>query len=328
MWLYSALVMDIFHKEQIDSQCRICSKRLQKSKYSRECSKFSDLLNKAYDIEYDSKDEVCPKCFCAACYQRAKRICAAKDKGNHYESSVQVANWTPHSTDNCSTCDLINRQCQGGRPRKEQKKRGRPGAASTHMYWRTINSLGVQTFRATMPLTPSRFHTSSAMSIQDFQCPVCYNILDCPVQVSCGALLCGSCLVTCVEGNPDQCPCCGGDHNISPDSLRAPPDVVTKMLGSLAVECERPGCHCVVRLECLAKHIQQNCSHTTPLQRDATIGEVLSQAPDTPTTHLEKQVASKIVQRMLSETRDEAAIQLPTRGQVIQFSNLPCLLTF
>ncbi len=240
---------------------------------------------------------------------------ATRDKGAHYESSVQVVKWAPHKPDNCSTCDLFSRQCQGGRPRKEQKTRGRPGAASTHTYWRTINSLGVHVFRATMPLALSRFHTSSAVSIEDFQCPVCCNVVDGPVQVSCGALVCGSCLVTCVEEHCEQCPCCRGDHSISPDSLRAPPEVVTKE-GSLAVECVRPGCHCVVRLDSLAKHLEENCNYTPPLQRDATLGEVLSQAADTPATHLEKQVASKIVQRMLSESPDDTAIQLPTGGQV------------
>ena len=77
-----------------------------------------------------------------------------RDKGNHYESSVQVANWTPHSTHNCSTCDLFTQQSQGGWPRKEQKKQGQPGAASTHTYWRCINLLGVQSFRMTMARHP------------------------------------------------------------------------------------------------------------------------------------------------------------------------------
>ena len=129
--------------------------------------------------------------------------------------------------------------------------------------------------------SPSRFHTSSAVSIEDFQCPVCFNILDCP------ALLCANCLVTCVEDNPMQCPCCKGDHNISPDSLQAPPDVVMKMLESLMVECEKPGCCCIVPLEHLAKHIRQNRTHTIPFQRDATISDMLSQGPHTTNTFTE-----------------------------------------
>ncbi len=198
----------------LDNHCRVCGNRLPKGKYSRECYKYSDLLKKAYGTVCDSSDEVCPKHFCAACYQRAKRICEASDKGAHYESSVQLVNWAPHTPGNCSTCDRFSQQCQGGRPRKEQKRRGRPGAASTHTYWKTIKSLG-DVFRASLPLALSRFHTPSSVSIEDFQCPVCFNVVDGPVQVSCGALLCGSCLVTCVEEHREHCPCCGGDHRKS-----------------------------------------------------------------------------------------------------------------
>ena len=60
----------------------------------------------------------------------------------------------PHSTHNCSTCDLFTQQSQGGWPRKEQKKQGQPNAASTHTYWRCINLLGVQSFRMTMARHP------------------------------------------------------------------------------------------------------------------------------------------------------------------------------
>ena len=67
---------------------------------------------------------------------------------------MQLANWTPHSTHNCSTCDLFTQQSQGGWPRKEQGKQGQPGAASTHTYWRCINLLGVQSFRMTMARHP------------------------------------------------------------------------------------------------------------------------------------------------------------------------------
>ena len=200
-------VMDKLHQEQLDSHCRVCSKRLHKTKHSRECSKFHDLLHKAYAIECVTEidDGVCPKCFCVACYQRAKRICAAKERGEHYESSVEVFKWSPHS-DNCSTCDLFTQKSQGGWPRKELKKRGRPGATSMHAYWRAINSLGVRAFRVKMPLSPSRFHTSSAVSIQDFQCPKCFDVLDCSVQLTCGALLCASCLVARVKDNQQQWP--------------------------------------------------------------------------------------------------------------------------
>ena len=115
--------MDTFHQEQLDSHCRVCSKPLHKTQYHRECCKFSDILNRACDIECDNTD-VCPKYFCAACYQRARRITAAKDKGIHYESSIEVMKWTPHSLENCCICNLLLQQRHGGRPRKEQKKRG------------------------------------------------------------------------------------------------------------------------------------------------------------------------------------------------------------
>ena len=90
------------------------------------------------------------------------------------------------------------------------------------------------------------------------------------------------------------------------------------------------GCRCIVPLEHRTKQIQQNFTHTIPLQRDSTISEVFSHGPHTPSTHVhqEKQVAFKIVQRMLSGSPEEAAVQLPTGGQVIQFSHLPCLFTF
>ena len=80
------------------------------------------------------------------------------------------------------------------------------------------------------------------------------------------------------------------------------------------MRCEKPGCCALVALKDLSAHVEvsfpllEQRSDTT-----CTVGHILSKPLNTPTTDLEKQVASSIVQRMLGE---QAVVQLPTARKV------------
>ena len=156
------------------------------------------LPNEAYAVKCDGNDKLCvPHSFERLATREQNRL-QAKDKGNH--SVRALCRWptghgppTQHTAVQLVIC-LPNKAREGG-PGRSRRSEDDQVLQVMHTYWRNINLLGVQSFHMTMTRSPSHFHTSSAVSIEDFQCPVCFNVLDCPVQVSRQALLCANCLV-------------------------------------------------------------------------------------------------------------------------------------
>ena len=298
------------HRSQLESCCRVCGNTLQPSK-SKSCGAYCDLLGEAYGLDCAADlEQVHPPHFCCSCYQRARRLSQAKKSGTPYTSSLSPFVWSPHSSDSCCICDFFASTSCGGRKRKETKMRGRPAQGSKYTCHRAARELGVVSFGATGPLTPSRFCTPPALSLVEVQCPLCGNVLDGPVQLTCGKLVCSHCLCIWAEQRKSECPGCQQQHDVSPESLQAPPELVTTIIGGLRLRCH-VGCGQYVALKDLQAHAAGNCGHP-PLQ------DILLQPPSTPTTALEQQLASNIVQRMLAESPEEKIVELPTGRQVKQ----------
>ena len=303
------------HQRQLGRHCRVCG---NKGATMKACSDHEELLLEAFDI-HTSRDSISvhPHNFCTACYQRGRRIIAAKCKGTPYTTNFSPAVWTPHTNtegSSCQVCDRFRQQSRGGRPRKVQSTQGRPGPLSPHTICSAVKALGVKSFRSDTPLHPSRFQLPATISLPDVQCPICHNILDSPVQLTCGKMACGECIVMQGEKLLSTCPCCDGEHNNLPESFQTPPDVVQSVLGSLPVQCDQPVCTAYVALRDLLTHIEQGCRPSdTCTQPSATVSEILRLPPNTPPTDMEKRVASNIVQRMMG---GDKIVQLPTARKV------------
>ena len=110
------------------------------------------------------------------------------------------------------------------------------------------------------------------------------------------------------------CSRCKGEHANSLRSLRAPPEVVLKVIGNLPVRYERPNCGAYVALQCLSTHIEQGCTPDAGHVQDPTLSQLLMTPNTTAATDLEKRVASYIIQRMIGEGKD---IRLPTARKII-----------
>ena len=154
-------------------------------------------------------------------------------------------------------------------------------------------------------------------------CTICSNILDRPIELDCGVLVCLLCItrwLTIKSGQEAEimveCPCC---YCSLIDHAHTPSRVTLNLLGEQEVICAR-GCNRAVKAELYMAHINSRCqacfSHSIHSPSRTTIGELLTKDRDRPTTHAEKKVARNIITRMIAEGSSTQVLQLPTGGQV------------
>ena len=113
------------------------------------------------------------------------------------------------------------------------------------------HSLETSRFQTVQPQYPSRFHTAASnISLADFQCPSCANILNRPIQLTlCGKMICMDGFVAHMKGGSGVCPGCSSDHEHGIDNVQSPPEVVVKLIGGLYIRCEGPACQQYVQLQ-------------------------------------------------------------------------------
>jgi len=99
-----------------------------------------------------------------------------------------------------------------------------------------------------------------SVSQSDVECPMCLCVLDRPVELHCGPLVCAGCCSQWIQsfGHPaTPCPCCYSSDPLSIADIRPPPPVVVKLLGNLLVQCRR--CNNNTRAENYTLHTQSGC---------------------------------------------------------------------
>ena len=188
-----------------------------------------------------------------------------------------------------------------------EKNRGRPRKSTeglTSLKRSTIPSWG-----APDPLQPALFLSppSTGPQLEDLQCSMCQCIVDRPVETSCKKLACLNCAV-----DKQVCPLCSQVMNshLSPAS-----DVILKVAGALLLRCS--ACSGIVELHDLKTHRESNCTSFTVQQpSDPIITQILSQPPNAPPTHIEEQLASAVVKRILNTSPSRDVLTLPTKGHV------------
>ena len=99
--------------------------------------------------------------------------------------------------------------------------------------------------------------------LEDFKCAICLNVLDRPLQTSCGHLFCDECL----DAINDNCPTCRGNFTTTPDGF------VARKIGGISVECPNEGRGCLwtgtlresedhLGIMCDYEEVQcENCDH-------------------------------------------------------------------
>ena len=155
------------------------------------CSEYSQLLSEAFGVHVEGdSSSIHPQHFCAPRFQRGKRMLEAQRTGTPYNSNNSLIHWTPHSSDSdsCAVCDRFDQQGKGGWPRKEPTTQGRPGPLSPQALRTAVKALGVKSYHSGSPLHPSRCQIPAAISPSDIQRPICDNILETPIQLSCGKI--------------------------------------------------------------------------------------------------------------------------------------------
>ena len=148
-----------------------------------------------------------------------------------------------------------------------------------------------------------------ADTITEAICSACHHILHQPLELACGHHICCGCLQTQLqETHQLQCPECRADHPIDLASVCPPPSVLVSLLPQLPVNC--PSCNGRVRAENFDEHHRSGCKVHLSIEVSSFL-----QPLTTPTTDLERNVASNVVRRMMHERGDNSVV-VSTGGKV------------
>lgn len=148
-------------------------------------------------------------------------------------------------------------------------------------------------------------------------CPICTKLLDSPIELGCGTIICLSCCKSWIEFHqPLSCPCCYFPV-LDSEHIRPPPPLVTSFVEGLLVYCVR-GCGKVVRVGQYQEHLKGACQQYYHQLVDSpsrlTIREVLSRPSSSPATPVEVKVAGHLVRKIMGENSSEV-FQIPQHGQ-------------
>lgn len=150
-------------------------------------------------------------------------------------------------------------------------------------------------------------------------CIICMRMLNRPLQLSCGSIVCLQCCQDWVLSPSVTCPCCYSDLNTS--HITPPPSLIVSLLEGLLVCCVRK-CGKVVRIDKYNRHLQGKCrSHYQQLLDSPsrmTIREVLARPTTAPSTPSELCLTEHLVRKMLDQGSGstDGILQVKTRGQV------------
>ncbi len=101
-----------------------------------------------------------------------------------------------------------------------------------------------------------QYHTSSSVVMEIFCCPICTRILNQPLQISCGAVICLDCCCKWIQLSPSlSCPCCYS-HSLGRSTLNSPSPLITSLLNDLLINCKRNCMKIVCASQYKAHHLQ------------------------------------------------------------------------
>lgn len=315
------------HQRHLRSLCRVCAGKLGRVSYScTDCAteqgsstSHSKLLRLCLGCNIELDDpQIHPPRFCNSCYLSMKRVRESKENGTVNRTSLKLFEWSMHQVEGCTTCELVQQRRRGGRPPKKPKiPKLCPTLLAQH-----IRAIAGAQHRCSLPLETSRFFPPAAsthLSIDDFVCKHCKNVVNGPVELPCKENICSECCIDLLRSNINDltCLCCKQQHPLTPPTFQAPSPLTAKLLNQLVIRCDRRLCTKTVHLQDLKEHIESGCSSkcTTAASATLTVEQILDQPIGIPPTRVEVETAGYLVRKIIQQTRDPS-ISLPTGGCV------------
>ncbi len=168
---------------------------------------------------------------------------------------------------------------------------------------------------------PSLFGCTMGTTTTEPLCPICTQLLDRPIQLVCGTIICLKCCTSWIQFHhpPLSCPACY--VQLDCDHIRPPPPLVLSLVEGVLVYCVR-GCGKIVKLGQYQQHLKGACqSHYHQLANSpskVTISEVLARPSTSPATPAEVKVAEHLVRKIMDQSSGDAkgVFKIPRRGQV------------
>ena len=190
-----------------------------------------------------------------------------------YITAIKVVEWGHHAEDHCEACKRVEVQLKGGRPAKQTKGRGRPKSDANEVHDASkaeliahVDATSTATLRPAGIdwLDPSALpNLPPPLTKDEITCPICSGILDAPLSLVCGHIMCALHLRKSIAYSVGQacCPCC---TTVITDKhmIRLPSCFITASMQTLEVRCPRPTCVTIVTLLKLSEH-HASCLHQT-----------------------------------------------------------------
>ena len=235
---------------------------------------------------------------------------------------------------------VFSAQSKGGRPKKVAKGRG--AAVQECNTVQLLDHIAVLSHHipSLKPQEIDYLHTSAFLlpptpiSLDFCTCPICMAVLDVPLSLKCGHVVCSECLSRSLQFSPScpSCPCCPMSIGATSD-IGYPTNILLDILKSLQVKCFKANCEAVVSLGDLKQH-HEEASHQanpttppsvsqlpSPAQTPSAVSlrQVLDAPLDKTPNIMEVRATTHLLKRMMhssSECSQGSSFRLPTGGQV------------
>ncbi|XP_070533759.1 uncharacterized protein [Ptychodera flava] len=271
-----------YHTAIVKNSCRICCDKLEMPTFYR-CQDYSSDLECFFGIDMSETDILIhPAHFCRKCKRALDHRKAAQLKGENKIISRQPVTWCKHPrTGECSVCLRYGKRGRKPKPKRlpacriqavsttsqllnssQSQKLGLPSdtdQALSESLLLTIKATSGSSFKSSpeIPLLVDRFTDSTT----NFECLVCKEVLDQPVQLLCKGnhFFCAECLSQWVQNSP-TCPVCR--VSVSCENIVSIPTYFRNLLAGLKLSCDYSwkGCPQYIALGEMVSHVQ-NCAY-------------------------------------------------------------------
>ena len=105
-------------------------------------------------------------------------------------------------------CEHFDKLRKGGRPKTVQHTRGHYSQYANHLI-RHIEGISPLSLNAPGMQPPPVSNTNNLSVLDHLRCPLCFEILDQPLELICNSIVCAKCLKAwLVQSAKVECPCC------------------------------------------------------------------------------------------------------------------------
>eukprot|EP00118_Oscarella_pearsei_P023529 m.282662 g.282662 ORF g.282662 m.282662 type:complete len:299 (+) comp40660_c0_seq6:538-1434(+) len=286
------------HRQSLASLCRICGSRFSRRRdRSYDTTKYCNQLHLAFGVIATSDmPDVHPVLLCCDCYRTMTRRAERANEKMPNEPSATLVSWLPHTEESCNACQRAE-DGQKGRRKRKNKHPDKPTSVSVAgiaSRLRMVALIGYRPSEVEFPLLHPKFTAlSDEISIDDFLCASCNDIVERPLEANCNHLVCCECAITAFTPSASNgqyvCKWDGCELQSPHDKLQKPSNIILRTLGSLKIKCPK-NCQKFVGLSDLAAHYMSCEAATTAAQkmaprRSLRLRDILEmKAAKTPTT--------------------------------------------